>query len=363
MADLLKVDGIRVLQARQPISAPFSLRLKEGEIGVLLSPGCPMAATLLRAIQGQVELDAGKIVLAGNPLAGANLQVAPALRSCRLIPSSDSLVPHLSVADNIRLAMRGLRQAQRQALLLQLLEDVDMGYAADWLALELNPEERQRTALARALVARPQLLLWEEPFGPYAESQHLGLVEEIEQLVERYQLTCLISTASVNAGLALATRLGVCADDRLLQWDSPRRLYQCPAHRQVARATGNGVLLEGFVQADNSLSSELGSLKFSQANDQIPTGKPIEFLLRPEHLCHEKRSPKCATITGKRFQGGHIDYRLLLEEGSVIPVRAPSQIDLPRGKSFCFRVEMPHLMVFRPGSEEPVDLGQAYSLF
>ncbi|QFY89176.1 ATP-binding cassette domain-containing protein [Magnetovirga frankeli] len=362
MADLLKVENIRCSDAEWPIRKPLSLRLKEGEIGVILALGRPIADTLLRAIQGQVGLDAGRIVLAGDPIAGGGTGISSVGRNCRLVPADGALVPHLSVAQNIQLVMRGLNKRQRQEQLDQLLDEVDLLHAADLLADHLPAEERQRTALARALVAQPQLLLWQEPFAPYPEGEQMALVDEIEQILQARRLTCLITTANVRAGMALAQRLGVCDDERLLQWDSPERLYHCPAQRDVARATGNGVFLQGFVQPDNSLSSELGGLRFSQDNDWIRTGRPIEFLLRPEHVRFEKRGLRCATITSKRFLGGYIDYRLLLEEGSVIPVTAPSQIDLALGKKFCFRVDMPHLMVFRPDKEEPVDLGRAYSI-
>jgi iron(III) transport system ATP-binding protein len=362
MADLLKIDNIRCLDAAEPIHTPLSLSLKEGETSVILTQGCRIANTLLRAIQGQIPLDSGKIVLAGDHISNPGFQMPANRRRCSLVSSHSALIPHLTARENIALALRGLKKREHQERLQQVLAEVDLNHAAEVLAAELSQEEQQRTSLARALASDPRMLLWEEPFDPYPESHHLGLVEEIEQIVKERDLTCLITTASIRAGFALARRLGVFLDDRLLQWDEPAKIYHSPAHREVARATGNGILLEGFIQADNTLSSELGSLRFSQDNDWIRTGKAIEFLLRPEHVRFDKRSPKCAVITRKRFQGGYIDYRLLLEEGSVIPVSAPSQIDIARGKNFCFRIEMSNLMVFRPDAEEPVDLGRAYSI-
>ncbi|MBF0255423.1 MAG: ATP-binding cassette domain-containing protein [Gammaproteobacteria bacterium] len=362
MANLLKVENIRCLTAPQPIRTPLSFRLVEGQISIILTQGCSIAQSILAAIQGEIPVDAGKIVLAGDLIANPSHQTPAQKRSCSLVSANPTLIPHLSVADNIALAVRNLKKRERQAWVTDILEDLELEEIADLPAFHLSAVQRQRTALARALVSRPQLLLWEEPFAPYPDRQHLDLVDEIEQLVEQQGLTCLITSSSLNASFALAQQMAVFSGDRLLQWDSPQALYHQPAHREVARLTGNGVLLEGFVHPDNTLSSELGTLQFSAENDWVRTGKPIEFLLRPEQLSYDKRSIRCGTIIRKRFQGSHIDYRLRLEEGSVAPVLAPSHIDLPRGKSFCFRVEMEHLMVFRPGEEAPVDLGRAYSL-
>jgi iron(III) transport system ATP-binding protein len=362
MSKLLKIENILCQEAPNPIGTPLSLQIQEAEIAVILSEGCSIADTLLRAIQGQIRINSGKIVLAGDHIATGNQQMASSRRKCSLVPASASLIPHLTAAQNIELALHGLRKQDRLKRLRQLLAEVDLLGIDNYVAAELTEEERQRTALARALASDPLLLLWEEPFGPYSEAHHMGLIDEIELICKQRNLTCLLSTTRLNAGFAIADSMAVFKLDRLLQWDKPAKLYQQPRYRDVARNTGNGTLLEGFIHPNNTLSSELGTLQFSADNLHIQTGKAIEFLLRPQHVQPEKRSLRCGTIIGKRFQGDHTDYRIRLEEGSVIPVSTPSHLDLVKGRRFCFRVEMDHLMVFRPGHELSIDLGQARSV-
>ncbi len=156
--------------------------------------------------------------------------------------------------------------------------------------------------------------------------------------------------------------MGVLQRDALPQWDSPINLYYRPNNRHVASNTGNGTLIEGFVHPDNSLSSELGTFRFDGENREIQADKPIEFLLRPDHLLYDKSSVKFGTIIKKRFQGATTHYTLRLEDGTIIPTITPSQLNLTIGKPFHFKVAMESLIIFRAGREHSVNLGKAYSI-
>jgi thiamine transport system ATP-binding protein len=151
-----------------------------------------------------------------------------------------ALFPHLSVGDNIAFGLRMAKvpAAERAERVGELMELVGLrGFAARDVN-SLSGGERQRVALARTLAPSPRVLMLDEPMGSLDRVLRDRLLPELSELIKRFGLTALYVTHDRDEAFALADRVGVMDDGRLVQIDSPGSLMAAPASDQVARLLG-----------------------------------------------------------------------------------------------------------------------------
>jgi osmoprotectant transport system ATP-binding protein len=222
----------------------LDLVVPEGAFAVLLGGSGAGKSTALRMVNRLVEPDAGRVLLRGQDVAG---QDAPALRRrIGYVIQGIGLFPHWSVARNIAAVPHLLgwderRIAARVDELLGLLQLDPARYRARMPA-ELSGGQAQRVGVARALAADPDILLMDEPFGALDALTRGALQAEMARLHAATGKTILLVTHDVEEALALATRLAVMADGRLLQEGAPRDLLDAPADPRVRGLLDGGAI-------------------------------------------------------------------------------------------------------------------------
>jgi iron(III) transport system ATP-binding protein len=174
-----------------------SLELCEGQAVALLGPSGCGKTTLLRLIAGLETPDDGEIWMAGKMVAarGRNT-VAPRGRNIGFVFQDLALWPHLTVAGNLDFVLRsqGWEKRTRKDRIEEILQMVHMFSHADKYPSQLSGGEQQRIAIARALVARSQLLLLDEPLSNLDSDLKSTLLEELSVLQRRLNLTTLYVT-------------------------------------------------------------------------------------------------------------------------------------------------------------------------
>lgn len=276
----------------------LSLRLQRGEIGALLGESGCGKTTTLRAIAGFEPVQAGRIVLDGRVLASPSDAMPPERRRIGMMFQDYALFPHLDVAGNVGFGLRALGAVERDARVREMLELVGLPDAARTYPHELSGGQQQRVALARALAPRPSLLLLDEPFSSLDVQTRGRLAAELRGLLKTSGTTSLFVTHDQAEAFALADRVGVMAQGRLLQWDRPEQLYRQPAHRDVASFIGRGLLVPASVL---------------DAGDG-------EVLLRPGDLRPDPDGQLRGVLTAVSFRGPHFEGRVQLPDGSGIDV-------------------------------------------
>ena len=237
-APLLLIDNIH---ARHPGTTDEALRgvtlsVESGETIAILGASGSGKTSLLRAIAGLLPVDSGRIVLGDVDI--TNLPTHR--RGMGLMFQDHALFPHLSVADNITFGLRMAKvpAAERVERVGDLLELVGLGGFAERDVTSLSGGERQRVALARTLAPSPSVLMLDEPMGSLDRVLRDRLLPELSELIARLGLTVLYVTHDRDEAFALADRVGVMDDGRLVQVDSPGSLMAAPASEQVARLLG-----------------------------------------------------------------------------------------------------------------------------
>jgi molybdate transport system ATP-binding protein len=202
----------------------------------LVGPSGSGKTTVLRAIAGLVHPASGRVEASGEVWfdADARIDLPPERRSVGLVFQEYALFPHLTVERNVSFGGK-----ERTA---ELLERLRIGRLAKARPAELSGGERQRVALARALARDPRVLLLDEPLSALDAHTRAEVRLELQQLLRELALPAIVVTHDFEDAAALAARVGVLEQGRLLQLGSPVELVQQPAHPFVASLTGGNLL-------------------------------------------------------------------------------------------------------------------------
>jgi osmoprotectant transport system ATP-binding protein len=212
-----------------------SLDIAKGSLTALVGASGSGKTTLLKTINRLVEIDAGKVLVDGEPV-GAH---APSALRRRIgyVFQGIGLFPHLKVAENIAITpnLLGWPKADIAPRIAELLDLVTLPRAfADRFPDALSGGQRQRVGVARALAAKPSIVLMDEPFGALDPLTRDGLATAYRALHERLGLTTVMVTHDIQEAVLMADRIVIMAGGRVLADGTPAELMAGHANPAVA---------------------------------------------------------------------------------------------------------------------------------
>ncbi len=270
-----------------------SLTINKGEIFALLgSSGCGKS-TLLRMLAGFETPTSGRILLAGSDIAA----MPPYKRPINMMFQSYALFPHLSVWDNIAFGLKreGMPQTQIAQRVDEMLNLVQLQEFAKRKPHQLSGGQQQRVALARSLAKKPQLLLLDEPLGALDKKLRERTQFELVNILESVGVTCVMVTHDQEEAMAMATRIAVMSQGRVLQIGTPKEIYEYPNCRFVADFIGNVNLWEGTLVLDAADRCEIRTaygLVSVGHGVSGPADMACAVAIRPEKITVSKARPE-----------------------------------------------------------------------
>jgi len=231
---MLIAQGLRKRYKQREVVADFGLTLDAGEVVGLLGPNGAGKTTCFYMIVGLVAADAGKIELDGR-----DITAEPMYRRAKLgvgyLPQEPSVFRKLSVADNLRLVLElreDLDGPGRDRELDSLLDELQIGHVADQLGASLSGGERRRCEIARALAARPRLMLLDEPFAG-VDPISVGEIQRIVKHLKDRGIGVLITDHNVRETLGICDRAYILNAGSVLAQGAPDALLANPDVRRV----------------------------------------------------------------------------------------------------------------------------------
>jgi len=231
---MLLAEGLRKRYKQREVVREFALTLDAGEVVGLLGPNGAGKTTCFYMIVGLVEADAGRIVLDGN-----DITALPMYRRAKLgvgyLPQEPSVFRKLSVADNIRLVLElreDLDDAGRERELSSLLDELQIGHVAEQLGASLSGGERRRCEIARALAAKPRLMLLDEPFAG-VDPISVGEIQRIVTHLKQRGIGVLITDHNVRETLGICDRAYILNEGSVLAQGAPEALLANSDVRRV----------------------------------------------------------------------------------------------------------------------------------
>jgi len=219
----------------------ISLEIPDGSLTAVLGPSGSGKSTLLRIVAGLERPDSGEVLLAGEDAT----RLTPQRRNVGFVFQHYAAFKHLTVRDNVAFALT-IRKRPKQEIrerVDELLDLVQLSGFADRYPSKLSGGQRQRMALARALAARPRVLLLDEPFGALDARVRAELRDWLRRLHEEVHVTTVFVTHDQEEAMEVADRVAVLDRGRLEQVGAPAELYDAPASEFVLRFVGDAVRL------------------------------------------------------------------------------------------------------------------------
>lgn len=241
----LALDRLAVPFGTAPGLNEVSLAVARGERVVLVGASGAGKTSLLRAVAG-LGITTGGTVHIGGLDASA---LPPERRDAVYLQQTPLLFPHMSVADNIAfpLRVRGVGSGERGRRVAEAIASVRLDGFGPRMPHTLSGGQRHRAALARAVVARPQVLLLDEPLTGLDPSLRAEVRDAVLAVGREYSPAILLVTHDLDEAAVIADRVGVLLDRTLVQVAAPGELLTFPASLAVARFLGGFVELRGHV--------------------------------------------------------------------------------------------------------------------
>jgi ABC-type Fe3+/spermidine/putrescine transport system ATPase subunit len=354
-ATRLQIDRVVKRYGSTTALDDVSLTVEPGEFQVLLGPSGSGKSTLLRVIAGIERVEDGRVLLGDQLFADRRECLPPERRGLGMVFQDYALWPHMTVADNVGYALHRQRTARAEVTerVGALLDRVGLGGYARRYPSELSGGEQQRVALARALVGRPRLLLFDEPLSNLDADLKERLRVEIATLTRETGASAVYITHDQSEAFALADRIGVLRDGRVVQHGTPESIYTEPESPFVARFTG----LSGELSAQVTAVGEDGTAQVRVLDRTLVAHAPagaaegiwVDLLIRPAALRigHPGDAVAGRTLTGlirdTAYRGRGYDHMVELPGGVLLcgvfdqqPWPLDQPVELTVASSGCF---------------------------
>ena len=344
----VELTGLRKSYGDVTVLDDFSLRANQGELVTLLGPSGCGKTTTLRCIAGLERAERGEIRIGERLVASGERRVfvPPNRRDIGMVFQSYALWPHMTVFANVAYPLRVRRQDRqdRQRAVMEILAVVGMDRFAQRPVTELSGGQQQRVALARAMVARPAVLLFDEPLSNLDAKLRRSMRREIRDAHDRSGGTSIYVTHDQEEAIALSDRVVVIRDGTIQQVGTPQEIYTKPATRFVADFIGFENLLTAVVAEarDGSTAVQLrpggpgesggpgGGPVWTSRGITRPPGAEVVLAARAGDLeIGSLEAPGEApdgaipgVVRSRAYAGGGVEY-LVEVGGAAVVVRAP----------------------------------------
>jgi multiple sugar transport system ATP-binding protein len=300
-----------------------SLEIADGEFLVLVGPSGCGKSTLLRMIAGLEQVSSGEISIGGRDVT----DLAPRDRDVAMVFQSYALYPHMSVRQNLGygLKVRGTDKLDAARRVDEVAALLGLSALLDRRPAQLSGGQRQRVAMGRAIVREPQAFLLDEPLSNLDAQLRVGMRASLSQLHRRLKVTTVYVTHDQVEAMTLGQRVAVMRGGKIVQIDSPQRLYAEPRDVYVAAFIGSPAM--NLVEA----TIEGGVARFAHcaiplAAETRPADGEVILGIRPEDFEDAAAAPGLPTI--------EVTVDVLEELGSdsyvLFSVDAPSAMPQPQ---------------------------------
>jgi multiple sugar transport system ATP-binding protein len=286
-----------------------TMTIPDGAFVVHLGPTGAGKTTTLRLIAGLDKPDSGDVRIAGASV----LQDTPAQRDVAMVFQQYSLYPHLTVRDNLAFPLRSpmiaMPEDQITKRVAEVAEVLRIPHKLDNKATALSGGEMQRVSIGRALVRNPRIYLMDEPLSSLDAKLRADLRIELKRIHNDLNATFLYVTHDQIEAMTMATHVGVLDHGRLVQFGTPRDIYENPVSTYVA--------------------SRLGQPHINLLPAAAFPGAPAnaaQIGLRPEHIhigASVSEGGQPATITRIEHLGDQTRLHLSLGPHSLITLTEP----------------------------------------
>ena len=296
-----------------------SCSFEAGTLTTLLGPSGCGKTTSLRIIAGLERATEGKILIDNE-----DVTIMPATdRDVSMVFQSYALFPHMSVIENVSygLKMINVKKEEYTEKSIETLKLVNLEGYEDRMPSELSGGQQQRVAVARAIVLKPKVLLFDEPLSNLDAKLRRQVREDIREIQQKLGVTTIYVTHDQEEALAISDKVIVMNNAVIAQEGSPKDLYNNPKNKFVANFIGDANVLSSEIENKeaNSYKIKLAEMKINIISEKNMTGN-ISVAIRPEKININKNKSENninAKVTNASFVGNSYQYILSTNIGKI----------------------------------------------
>jgi iron(III) transport system ATP-binding protein len=318
-----------------------SLRIEEGEFYSLLGPSGCGKTTTMRCIGGLERIDRGSISIFGTVVSSdvPHVFIPPNERGIGMVFQSYAIWPHMTVFENAAFPLRVGRERISRAELNNRVEEAlavaQISAYAGRMATQLSGGQQQRLALARAIVARPKVLLLDEPLSNLDARLRDQMRAELRSIQLRLGVTTIYVTHDQVEALSMSSRLAVMIDGHIVQEGRPAEVYAHPKTAFIAGFLGNSNIFEATLIGNDGdifvAESPAGRIRIV-CPAGVRAGERVTVIFRPEsvvlHLTPVEHALP-ATVDTFTFLGELAETQVRIGETTLRARHAPSAMFAP----------------------------------
>ncbi len=299
-----------------------SCSFEAGTLTTLLGPSGCGKTTSLRIIAGLERATSGKILVDNE-----DVTLLPATdRDVSMVFQSYALFPHMSVIENVSYGLKMINVNKEEYIekSLETLKLVNLEGYENRMPSELSGGQQQRVAVARAIVLKPKVLLFDEPLSNLDAKLRRQVREDIREIQQKLGVTTIYVTHDQEEALAISDKVIVMNNAVIAQEGSPKDLYNYPKNKFVANFIGdaNDVTAEIIQKQSNTYDLKLAEMEIKIETNQDLNDK-VSLALRPEKIKIDRvnnGNSIHATIKNASFVGSSYQYILNSKIGELYVV-------------------------------------------
>jgi len=361
----LKLENLRKVYNKTVIAVDnLSLEIPDGLIVSLLGPSGCGKTTTMRMIAGFEAADQGTISINGKNITW----LPPNKRNMSMVFQFPVVYTNFTIYENIATPLRNLKMKESQ--IEEIIRTISPEFGIEesaWKekAANLSISDRQRLSLAHAFSIDRNVYILDEPFSNIDPKARVRLARYVRQIQQVKKHTIVFVTHSQSEALTLSDRIAVMKDGRILQYDTPERIYTKPVSTFVGWFLGNPGMnyikctarpRQGRCCLD--AGSFLASEKVPAAYEaKISPERKVILGIRPEHIS-VSRSPADGHIPARCLFSEPVGSRLLmnieLASNVQINVKAPTEVKVAKGDQLYVGFPEEHLVLFDGGTEQAI---------
>ena len=226
---MLIIDKVTFYQDAHPILSDLSLSLARGEIGVVMGKSGAGKTSLLQAIAGFHAIKQGAICFDDHVLSTMGYTLPPEKRRIGMVFQDYALFPHLKTRANVLFGIKNLNSQQKKRSLEEVTALTQIEAFLDKYPNELSGGEQQRVALARTLITKMKLMLFDEPFSHLDADLTRSLSFGVRSFLKEHMITALVVSHDKIAGINICDKLGTLYEGVMSEWLNRRDIEPDPA--------------------------------------------------------------------------------------------------------------------------------------
>ena len=311
----------------------MSLDIAPGEFFTLLGPSGSGKSTLLNLVLGALQPDEGEILVGGRPIVSVPMHK----RNIGMVFQNYALFPHMTVFKNIAfpLSMRKMSKDEISERVTEVLELVQLPGFENRYPSQVSGGQQQRIATARAIAAKPPLILMDEPLGALDVKLRIEMQEQLRLLHRSLGVTVIYVTHDQDEAMTLSDRIAVMRDGRIEQVGTPREVYEQPANTWVASFLGDANLIDCRVVRHSSSQTVLATrgeptVEFlAPPHGSAGPGESVFLMVRPQRIDlvaegdsgdpgGDTHNSLPATVEAAYFSGTELRYLITTDQGESL---------------------------------------------